>query len=123
MKKLLNILSISILITVLCSTTTSNAKTTNDDIDLLLIPYNKIMTKLSIEYEVNIYVPEKNKEKFFKSVQDMSPKAFEKLLRDQYKESEKYKKEFSYDQGEYKNPYPSYIPNAENTIPASPMNP
>ncbi|WP_312754772.1 hypothetical protein [Rummeliibacillus suwonensis] len=123
MKKLLNILSISILITVLCSTTTSNAKTTNDDIDLLLIPYNKVMTKLSAEYGVNIYVPEKNKEKFFKSVQDMSPKAFEKLLRDQYKESEKYMKEFSYDQGEYKNPYPSYIPNAENTIPASPMNP
>lgn len=72
---------------------------------------------------MNIYVPEKNKEKFFKSVQDMSPKAFEKLLRDQYKESEKYMKEFSYDQGEYKNPYPSYIPNADNTIPANPMNP
>ena len=48
MKKLLNILSISILITVLCSTTTSNAKTTNDDIDLLLIPYNKIMTYVLI---------------------------------------------------------------------------
>lgn len=123
MKKSLNILSISILTTVLCSTTTSNAKTTNDDIDLLLIPYNKVMTKLSAEYGVNIYVPEKNKEKFFKSVQDMSPKAFEKLLRDQYKESEKYMKEFSYDQGEYKNPYPSYIPNAENMISASLTNP
>ncbi|QPQ36579.1 hypothetical protein [Lysinibacillus sp. JNUCC-52] len=37
-----------------------------------------------------MYIPEKNKDKFLNSVQDMTLQEFEQRLRQQYKEAEKY---------------------------------
>lgn len=122
MKKILSISLICILVSVFCSTATSTAKTNDADVDFLLIPYNKVLTKLSDEYGVGMYVPEKNKEKFLTNIKEMTPKEFEKLLRKQYKESQKYINKFSHDKGEYKSLNPQYIPNADNVIPANPVN-
>lgn len=120
MKKLLNILIICTLVSVFCSTSTSTAKS-NDDVDFLLIPYEKVLNKLSEEYGVGMYIPEKNKEKFLNSMKNISPKEFEKQLRQQYKESQQYINEDAYDNGDYKSLYPNTMPNTDTNIP--PMNP
>ncbi|MCM3318003.1 hypothetical protein M3603_15400 [Rummeliibacillus stabekisii] len=123
MKKILTIPLICLLVTI-CSNGTANGKTINADVDLLLIPYTKVLTKLSDEYGTKMYVPEKNKEKLLNNVKEMTPKQFENQLRKQYEESLKYiqDQDSSYDNGEYKSPSSNYIPNSKTTIPAIPLN-
>lgn len=122
MKKIFNITLICMMVTVFCSTTHSSADTKDFDRDVALIPYNKILTKLSKEYGIDMYIPEKNKEKFLNKVKGMTPKEFEKLLRQQYNESKKYITSPSYDKAEMgDSPYPQPIPNAEQMIPATPL--
>lgn len=119
MKKILAISLLYLLVTV-CSTGTANGKTDNTDIDFLLIPYNNVLTKLSDEYGISMYVPEKNKEKLLNNIKEITPKQFEKQLRKQYKESLKYIQESSYSKGKYNTP--NYIPNSNAIIPAIPLN-
>ncbi|MGY4794752.1 hypothetical protein ACVNNN_07095 [Lysinibacillus fusiformis] len=120
MKKIINITLICIMVSVFCSTTHYNAESTYDnDIELLLVPYNKILIKLSKEYGIEMYIPEKNKEKFLNSIQNMTPKEFENRLRQQYKESKKY---INQSNGKSNFFYPQPIPNAEQVVPAIPLN-
>lgn len=120
MKKIINITLICIMVSVFCSTTHYNAESTYDnDIELLLIPYNKILIKLSKDYGIEMYIPEKNKEKFLNSIQNITPKEFENRLRQQYKESKKY---INQSNGESNFFYPQPIPNAEQIVPAIPLN-
>ncbi|MFL0506279.1 hypothetical protein ACH0B5_11050 [Ureibacillus sp. 179-F W5.1 NHS] len=126
MKKILNISLALLLVSVFCSTSTPNAKTkdNNNDIDLAIIPYVKILEKLSNEYGIKMYVSDEDKEKFYKSVSNMSPNQFEELQRKQYKEALKYIHETtpSYDSSaEVGSPYPTPIPRADKIIPAVPV--
>lgn len=120
MKKILTIPLICLLITI-CSNNTVNGKTNNADVDFLLIPYNKILTKLSDEYGIRMYVAEKNKEKLLNNIHGMTPNQFEKQLRKQYEEALKYTQDSSYDKGEYKTSESNYIPNSKTKIPAIPL--
>ncbi|WP_409368746.1 hypothetical protein [Lysinibacillus sp. 38-6] len=119
MKKGINITLICIMVTIFCSTTHFNAEPTSDnDIELLLIPYKKILANLSNEYGIEMYVPEENKELFFNSIQDMTPQVFEKRLRQQYKEAKIY---INQSTGESDVFYPQPIPNANQDILAIPL--
>lgn len=121
MKKIFSIGLILTLASVLC-TTTSIAKTKNDDIDFFLIPYQKVMDNLTEEFGVRMYVEEKNKEKLYKNVKDMTPKEFEKSLRRDYKEAEKYIHESSNDNAENGGHFgPDYIPNANGSLSTTPL--
>lgn len=121
MKKILTISLICLFVTILYSNRTVNGKTNEVDVDFLLIPYNKVLTKLSDEYGISMYVPGKNKEKLLNNIKDMSPKQFENQLRKQYEESLKYIQDSFYDKGEYKTPNSNYIPTSITTIPAIPL--
>lgn len=119
MKKVINITLICLMVSVFCSTTHYRAESTYDnDPDLLLIPYKKILENLSNEYGVRMYIPEKNKDKFLNSVQDMTLQEFEKRLRQQYKDAEKY---INQSAGESVVIYPQPIPNANQDVLAIPL--
>ena len=119
MKKGIKFTLICIMVTVFCTTTHFNAESTFDnDIELYLIPYKKILANLSNEYGIEMYVPEKNKELFFNSIQDMTPQVFEKRLRQQYKEAKIYINQSTGESGVF---YPQPIPNANQDILAIPL--
>lgn len=122
MKKILSMSLICLIVSVFCSTAASTAKTTESDIVFALIPYEKVLTKLTKEYGVEMYVPEENKEKFYNKVKDLTPKQFEKQLRWQYEEAMPYIREASYSEAIEGSGGPLPIPNATETIPAIPIN-
>jgi len=94
---------------------------TKDDIDFLLIPYQKVLDNFSEEFGISIYVEDKNKEKLYNNVKNMTPKRFEQSLRDQYKEAQRYIHETSYDNSEYGTFEPHNIPNANGILPTKPI--
>ncbi|MEK9197571.1 hypothetical protein ACH0B5_10540 [Ureibacillus sp. 179-F W5.1 NHS] len=67
-----------------------------------------------------MYIQEKNKEKFYYRISNMTPKQFEILLREQYKESHIIVN--TYDRAENGGFYPTPIPKADKIIPAVPLN-
>ncbi|MGG0655788.1 hypothetical protein [Rummeliibacillus pycnus] len=110
----------SIVLFFVFGTSTSTAKK-NDDIDFLLIPYQKVLDNLSEEFEITFYVENKNKEKLYNKVKDMTPKKFEQSLRNQFKESQQYMHDASYDNGENHSFGPHNIPNAHGSVPTTPF--
>jgi len=56
-----------------------------NNIDNLLAPYQAIIDKVNAELGSTIYIPEKNKEKVYNNIKDMSPEEVEALLRNEYK--------------------------------------
>ncbi|MFJ8260639.1 hypothetical protein ACIQ4I_01580 [Rummeliibacillus sp. NPDC094406] len=99
---------------------TTIAKTI-DDIDFLLIPYQKVLDNLSKEFGITFYVEDENKEKLYNNVKDMTPKKFEQSLRDQFKEAQQYMHDSSYDNGEDASFGPKNIPNAQEVLPTTPL--
>jgi len=123
MKKLLYISLICLMMSVFCSTTASTAKTTDVDIVFALIPYEKVLKKLTDEYGVTMYVPEENKEKFYNNVKGLTTRQFEKQMRQQFEEAKQYIPKASNSavkEGGIFGPLP--LPNATQTIPAIPIN-
>ncbi len=83
MKRIVNIILSFVLILGLCIPAYAEETKT---IDELLAPYQNAIDKVNGELGSNIYIPDKNKEKFYNNVKHMSPSEVENLLRNEYKD-------------------------------------
>lgn len=82
------ILGLGIAFLILTGFYTASSANKNADMDLLLLPYQKVIDNLSEDLGVPFYIETKNKERFYNNVKDITPEQFEKMLIEEYKESE-----------------------------------
>ncbi|WP_397538523.1 hypothetical protein [Rummeliibacillus pycnus] len=115
-----SVIALSIVFFFVFGSSTSIAKT-KDDMDFLLIPYQKVLDNLSKEFGITFYVEDEIKEKLYSNVKDMTPKKFEQSLRDQFKQAQQYMHDSSYDNGEYGSFGSRNIPNAQGVLPTTPL--
>lgn len=105
-----------------------SAATTEENIDELLAPYKVVIDKVNTELGSAFYIPDKNKEKVYNNIKNMTPDEVEAMLREDYKTldpshkiestSKSYKR--SYATG--KKSEPSFIPNFSGSIQLVPLN-
>lgn len=146
MKRIASAILSVVLIFGLCTTASATKAKT---IDELLAPYQAVIDKLNAELGLTMYIPDKNKEKVYNNIKDMSTDEFEAMLRDEYKttdpsyriqsDSSNYTKDsavdaspntqrknnnnddYTRDSAKGKKSGPSLIPNFSGSIPFTPL--
>lgn len=95
-----------------------------NEIEIQMIPYLKVLSQLSEEFGVPHYVPEENKEKFYDSVKNMTPREFAIMMRRQYKLAEPFinqSENFSGEDARRGNIGPDQLPNFNGKIETIPL--
>lgn len=84
MKRIVTIALSFMLMLGLCIPTYASAEKAKT-IDELLAPYRAVIDKLNAELGSTMYIPDKNKERVYNNIKDMSLDEFETMLRNDYK--------------------------------------